>query len=463
MFEPIGKPRKLPFPLYNQISNGNIIDDAGLPLNEFIWPEDPEERTILPLFVSQREFTAILSAMDVGADIAYPEQYIEVMWIMIRNLRYGVNICEMIANCIATSEEAQQALREFVTSDTTINNYFSSEVQRLTQGQITGSIMTGSCDESNIAGEILTLIDALDQLNIDALEIVEVGTNDEERLSSFISGFPGFGLFPADEALDTMQDWLEDFAENYAAAITPEWKLEVAEDLFCIAKEKPDCALTFQDLFDYFAERSVSGLNILSGAVDVAQFLITGDFDTDELVASGMMAASLGGILTGREYFGMTVQTIGAITRDAPPSSAWEDWDECTTPTDEDCWDFTAGANAFDPYFNGFVYYAEYSSGNGFKPGFNPGIINIGRDISAFGTVVKATVTFSENVPSGINNTVTVSNENFTGPTTQHDIETDVVVFEGLSLANGIRIDITFDGTLPSTFYMTSLCVEYAP
>src|SRR5688500_10924498 len=102
MFTPIGRPRRLPYPLYNQVSNGNITDDAGLPLNEFIWPDDPEERTILPLFVSQREFTAILSAMDVGADIAYPEQYIEVMWIMVRNLRYGVDICAMVANCIAT-------------------------------------------------------------------------------------------------------------------------------------------------------------------------------------------------------------------------------------------------------------------------------------------------------------------------------------------------------------------------
>lgn len=450
----------MPYVLTNQFSNGNITDDLGLTPNNFIWPDDPEERTILPLYLSQREFTAILSSVDVGADIAYPTQFIEVYWILVRNLRYSMDLCQLIADCIATSEETKQAIRDLVTSDETINNYFSSQVQRLTTGQITGSIMTGSCDESNIAGEILTLIDALDQVNTDALEIVEVGTNDEERLSTFISGFPGFGLFPADEALDTMQDWLEDFSENYAAAITPEWKLEVAEDLYCIAKLKEGCALTFQDLFDYFAARASSGLDVLSTILDIAQFLGDGDFNTDELVASGMFTATLGGILTGREYFGMTIQTIGAITRDAPPSSAWEDWDECTDPTNEECYPYTEGEQGFIAYDNGFVQYAVYSAGNGWGVGYNPGIIKI-RIADTGGTVIRVWGRFSEPVPSGINNTVTASNYNQTGATAINDVDTSEWEIPVVALSGGLDIDLTFDGTLPTGFYLEEVCVEF--
>jgi len=322
--------------------------------------------------------------------------------------------------------------------------------------------MTGSCDNDNVAGEIITLVEAINQYNVDALEIVEVGTNDEERLSTFISGFPGFGLFPADEALDTMQDWLEDFSENYVAAITAEWILEVSEDLYCIAKEKPNCALTFQDLFDYFSNRAASGLDILSTILDIAQFLGDGDFNTDELVASGMYAATLGAILTGREYFGMTVQTIGAITRDAPGSSAWEDWTECGEPPVGDCYNMQSSQNSFIPYFNGFVEYATYSSGNGFGVGYNPGIIKIRRPDMG-GTVIKVTVKFSEAVPSGVNNVVAAANYNGTGAVAYNDADTDEVEITGLSLSSGLDVDLTFDGTLPSTFYMREVCVELAP
>src|ERR1041384_6225321 len=109
-FFPQGKPRKLPFPLYNQETNGNIVDDLGLTPNDFIWPDDPEERTIVPFYLSQREFTAIASAVDVGADIAYPDQYIQVWWLLVRSLRYRVPICEQIIECIQNDQDTKDAI-----------------------------------------------------------------------------------------------------------------------------------------------------------------------------------------------------------------------------------------------------------------------------------------------------------------------------------------------------------------
>lgn len=342
MFEPIGGMRKLKFPLYNQETNGNVTDDAGLTLNEFIWPEDPEERTILPLFVSQREFTAILSAMDVGADIAYPEQYIEVMWLMVRNLRYGVNICQMIADCIATSPETQQALRDFVTTDQQIIDTFTELVEGLTEGQIISPVVEKGCDPSDVAGAVIAIVERMDTYNVDALEIIEVGTNDEEKIASVVAGIPALGILPFDEIIDFAQDLLEDFFENYNAAVTEEWKDDVAEDLYCLALEDPDCKLSYEQLFNYFQNRAGSSLTTLSTIVDIINFVRTGDFNTDELVASGMYAIQLAFVRVGREFFGINLPKIGALTRDALPSSRWEEWDDCGgPPPDPNCVDLT--------------------------------------------------------------------------------------------------------------------------
>jgi hypothetical protein len=440
-----------------------VVQDIGVVPEEGYNPYFfPAEGAYLPFFFTAESFVKVLSALVNGANVTYGDEGRAVVWEFLRNVEYPMPFCEQLIECITNDQDVRDAIADLVMSDPRINDYFSNEVQRLTAGQITGSIMTGSCDESNIAGQVIAIIDAIDTYNVDALEIVEVGTNDEERLSTFLSGFPAIGLLPADEALDTMQDWLEDFAEGYNAAITPEWKDDVAEDLYCIAKGMPDCSLTYEALFNYFQTRANSGLSLLTNALDIAQFLADGDFNNDELVASGMYAVMLSGILTGRNYFGLTLPAIGALTRDAEPSSAWEEWDECDEPTPEDCYDFTSGEHSFIPYFNGVSYYAAYSAGNGWEPEVNPGIIKI-RRLSMSGVITSVTIRFSEAVPSGVNNIIVASNVAGSNVAYEEDVDTDEVILPGTSITGGLDIELTFDGTLPSTFYIQEVCVEFAP
>lgn len=459
MFEPIGGMRKLKFPLYNQETNGNVTDDAGLPLNEFIWPEDPEERTILPLFVSQREFTAILSAMDVGADIAYPDQYIEVMWLMVRNLRYGVNICQMIADCIATSPETQQALRDFVTSDQEIIDAFTELVEGLTEGQIISPVVEKGCENSDIAGAVIAIVERMDTYNVDALEIIEVGTNDEEKVASVIAGVPALGILPFDEIIDFAQDLLEDFFENYNAAVTEEWKDDVAEDLYCLAKEDPDCKLSYEQLFNYFQNRAGSSLTTLSTIVDIINFVRTGDFNTDELVASGMYAIQLAFVRTGREFFGINLPKISSLSRDALPSSRWEEWDECGSPPPEDCYDFTSGEEGWIAYVNAFsVSYAQHDS-QGWKPDFNAGVIAI--RIHNDGNINKVTIRLAEPLTDATNVLVQVASYGTGGGQSSDTQGLDEYVFDGLGLTDGIFVNVQSTNAMPSTQRITEICIEY--
>ncbi len=372
MFTPIGKPRALPYPLYYQVSNGNTVPDVGLSVGDFIWPEDPEERTVLPLWVSQHEFTAILSSVDVGADIAYPDQWVEVYYILVRNLRYKVPICDLIIDCITNNPATLQAIIDALAGSDEFNTFISEKVKGLTGGQITGELVAGSCDNSVLAGKMIALVAALNTNNTDALEIIEVGTNDEEKVAAILEGIPVAGELPFGDILEFMQDMLEDFGENYDAASTIERRDNLARDLYCFAKDKEGCAVTYANLFDFFNERVSSGLTLESLIQNLVDWIVTGDFTTDQLVFDAMFFIQIASIRMGKEFFGVNMPKIGALTRDALPSSAWEDWDECDPiPPDEECEDLTLSAWTWTAAPDSA--YGTWTSGQGLGPTFAGG------------------------------------------------------------------------------------------
>ena len=353
--------RDLSWDLLHPLTTHRTTEDDGEDCepSSFVWPLDSDERVLVPFYLSLNEYNVLATAIDVGSDIAYGEDALRVTWLWLRNMRCKVPICDLITdallNCedvqtalatlIATNPTIQDAIRGFVTEDTTINNYITEIVDRLTEEQIAGKLMPDDCANGNVAGRVIAIVERMDVINADALEIIEVGTNDEEKIAAILEGIPLLGELPIGDIIDFTQDLLEDFGENYNAAVTTEWKDAVAEDLYCLAKGKPDCALTYQDIFDYFQNRAGSGLNILSTLTDVVNFIRTGDFNTDDLIASGMYALQAGMILVGRDFFGMNLPRIGAITRDALPSSKWEDWEECGPTTYQHCWDFEVDGN----------------------------------------------------------------------------------------------------------------------
>lgn len=332
MFEGLGSSRKLPFPLYNQVTNGNITDNAGIEGETFQWPEDSTERVIFPLYISLDEYVALSSAIDVGSDIAYPLQYAYIMWIWMRQERFSVNICALIAECIANSEATQDALRDFISNDTVINNHIENTVEGLVGQALTGPLVYGSCDPSIVAGKMLALVDRLDTNNKDALELIEVGTNDEEKVAALLEGIPVLGELPIGDIIDFGQDVLEDFEEGYAGISTIERREALAEDLYCLAQSKPDCSLSYADLFEFFQFKVGSGLTLDSLVIDVVDFIRDGDFNTDDLVWYGMFALQIAMIRVGKEFFGINAPKIGSLTRDALPSTIWEEWDECADP-----------------------------------------------------------------------------------------------------------------------------------
>lgn len=243
-----------------------------------------------------------------------------------------MTFCERMIECINNDADVRSALINALASSPVFQEVIKQVAIRSGAEQITAPIVPAGCDNSLVAGRVIQTVDVLDQNNTDFLEIVEVGTNDEERVSLLIEAIPGLGELPADNILDLFQGFLSDFTENYAAAVTLAWKSEVSEDLYCLAKENEDCTLSYEKIFNYFKQRSGSSLTIASLLKNIIQFVVNGDFSTDDLVASGMYTIQLAFIVAGKDFYGLNIPSIGAVVRDALPSSAWEDWDECVTP-----------------------------------------------------------------------------------------------------------------------------------
>lgn len=316
------------------------------------------------LRVSLEEWEKLYSSVYTGADICYPSESDDVRWILNRAVECPVDLCELIVNCIMNNPATMEAIIDKLKESEEFNDFMREAVEAA-PGAVTGSALAEGCDNDFLAGSIIALVDNIDLSNIDFLEDVEVGTNDEERVSRLIAAVPGLGVLPADEILNTFQEFLSDFKEGYESAVTLAWKDEVSRALYCIAQEHPECVLTFGQVFDYFKNRAGSELTLGSLIQNVVSFVLNGDFSTDELVRSGMYTIALGFMMTGGAWSGTTIQLLTAIASDAEPSNRWETWDPCE-PSEEICYDFTTGEHGWDLDNPAF---AVYVPGEGFAPG----------------------------------------------------------------------------------------------
>lgn len=304
-------------------------------LNPFVFPEDPDEETLILFKMSQRQFTAILSSVDTGSIICYGAGAMQVYWWFLRNVEMKMSICEAIIDCITNDIDTQQALVNMLMGNQTFNNYLDDKISTLTQELISTKLITGACDRPVLAGKIKALVDAMDKANNDWFEKIETGTNSEEKFALVVGAIPGLETLPIDDVVDFAQDILEDFTEEYSAQVDGALLQEWYCGLLCVAEKNADCSLSWGEIYDYFAKRVQSGLNPFSTLSDVVSFIVTGEYSGTTPIADATMALQTGLMVTQRSYFGSTLPSISYVTRDAPTSTFYEDCDICP---EDDLW-----------------------------------------------------------------------------------------------------------------------------
>ena len=305
-----------------------------------------------------------------------------------------MTFCEQMIACITANPATQAAIVDMLKNNSDFNTWFTQNVYRITEGMIVGPLVPGDCADSVVAGRAIALVERLDTNNRDFLEMVELGTNDEERAANIISAIPALGDTPVDEVFLIFQDFLEDFAENYNALSTFGRKDAMAREIYCLMLKDPECTITFETLYTYFQAKAGSGLTILSVLQDVISFLADGDFDNDNAIWFGMFALQVGFVLNSRDFYGVDIGTISGAMRDALPSSRWEDWDPCDPePPTCDGDDLITGTQGWAPIDS---LTATYHTDEGYGKGSGT-FQRIGIQ-KTFGAVVS-TITITFNAP----------------------------------------------------------------
>lgn len=363
-----------------------------LPLDEqFIFPDETTEQYLI-WRVNQTEFTQVFSAVMYGADLAYPDCAIDTMAIFLRLVCENVDICDLVADCIADSANVQSALQTYLES----KGYGSAEGTPSTPSTynednplLDGSLISG-CDNDNLFGGVTQLVDLMNTMLEDFFEHVEGLTEGAERWGALLEAIPITNVLAIDDLIQFADQLIENIGQSYSAEYTAVLRDEFRCDLFCLVKDT--CELDFQAWADYFMD--LLGESITENAFEnTIAWFTGGNFSNEEIVYAGH-AIICQIFAYGSKFFGFDMVWFGKVVTAAmnDPDSDWTIL--CDDCTDGWCYEFdwlTSQQGWTACNFNSAV--TLYSTSVGFYgSGSQEDRVNAYRDFA--GTVEYAELTY---------------------------------------------------------------------
>lgn len=128
-------PRPLPWPLLHPLVGSRTVEDDDLESPSFfVWPEDPNERTLVPFWLSLNEYNILGSTIDVGSDVAFGIDALRVVWLWLRNMRVNVPICDAVNECITNNPTTINNIVAQLILNSTYNDYITNLILTVSPG-----------------------------------------------------------------------------------------------------------------------------------------------------------------------------------------------------------------------------------------------------------------------------------------------------------------------------------------
>lgn len=257
-------PRVLRYPL-DDVSDNTALFDSDEPLQyPFAWGSfDSDERIEITLELSLNEYIALASAVDVGADIAYSTQWLNV-WRLLTNRIVAMPLCERINDCIDTNQTVQQTIINQVINNGTVNpNSINPETTTGADRFPNAATQTlrdlpSGCDKDMLWGGIREIVNRLDQNGRDILEDMAVINDRVQQVAEIVDLIPLLGDTIKDVS-DLFTEQIPDILNAYNAASSPTFLDNVACDLFQLVCR--ECRYpTFDEVIDYLGDNSLLGI-----------------------------------------------------------------------------------------------------------------------------------------------------------------------------------------------------------
>ena len=242
---------------------------------------------LIILRVSLEEWTRLLSSVFTGADICYPSESDSVRWSLLRAVECPVDICELIADCIANSEATKAALRNFLATDPETQNIINTIAGRGVPVPETTLVSTTNYDA--LFGAITFLVDTMYDAIVDFNGLAEITTNFRERGILLFEAIPVIETAPVDEVfqfIDTIyEDVMEVFDAQWSTTPITGSRDRIRCGLFCLAKLN-DGVLTWEMVAGYFWEQVsfVPAGPVVGVIAQFVAFLATGNWTGQAVV-----------------------------------------------------------------------------------------------------------------------------------------------------------------------------------
>jgi hypothetical protein len=195
------------------------------------------------------------------------------------------------------------------------------------------------CDNDEMFGFALQLVQFTDRAITDCLEIIEVITNSVELMSAMSEIAPSLTTVP-----DLVSYMVDNVAENYHANYDEELENKIACGLFCLMLKSETCSITWAEITDYISVQLAYELEDVTLA-DWATYVVEGVWDGDEFVY--IMFLTFFAVLSiGGDWTGITLKSVQQIITSFfnDPNPDWATLCEC-------------------PYDNYYLFDDEFANG----------------------------------------------------------------------------------------------------
>jgi len=245
-----------------------------------------------------------------------------------------MDICALIVDCIENSESVQEALRKFNSENGVPSGNSGANPFGIGIGE--ENILNGlSCSFDNIYGSCVAIIDYVEQSARDFVEIVLADSNAWGRVIRAIDFIPLIGDLPIVDDLNDLVNW---FATNGAAAFDAGYTVSLRQELICDLFEAAcaECTLTPYNLYTAYAQNAGIPLN----PSDVFRALITNmlGLTGNTAFAMGACAMVAGALASGGSVLGIVgLNGLATIAASGNPDGDWALYcDDCIT----DCYTY---------------------------------------------------------------------------------------------------------------------------
>lgn len=248
-------PRRLPYPLNQSAAIVNTTSSDTPDDVVLTWPtDDPDEKVDIVVRASFSDWLKIASCVDVGRDIAYPDDQVEIWQIWGRLI--VATICEGVLSCVQTNALVQDAIaNQVIVSGVNpdrvppyqsgiIGDRFPVAAQQSEIATITG------CDRNELWGMIFETVNRICDTGLQTLQQIVAINDKAERIANAVALIPIFGDLLGEAVLLIINE-ADNIRNAYEAYDDLTVREQIACDLFQLVCE--DCRmLTYEELIGYF-------------------------------------------------------------------------------------------------------------------------------------------------------------------------------------------------------------------